>query len=232
MGISKHSQSPFFWRQHKRLVFLMLLIQCLHRTVTTSCLSNSGGFPVSGAEHISLSESFTCGVYLAGFPRQSSPWHALLFFVAVSEASRVTPTEMILSWDSGSSCEFCDDRWPRHKSTSVGFVRGTCALKISVSQICSGTVQCGEDSECQNTAVPDIVLPGPHKLHIAQRSLPLVSHLTLVTTVYCVSRCTQVSSIIELRGYPVGEDRTRKEDSVGLMLFCRGNFLPYHGQQS
>lgn len=52
------------------------------------------------------------------------------------------------------------------------FIRGLCALKISVSQICNGTVQRGEDSECQNTPVPDIVLPGPQKLHIALWSQP------------------------------------------------------------
>lgn len=78
-GNFKTQPKPILLKTTQRLVFLMSLIQCLHWTVTTSCLSNSGGFPVSGAERISLLESFARGVYSAGFPHQSSSWHALLF---------------------------------------------------------------------------------------------------------------------------------------------------------
>lgn len=140
----------------------------------------------------SCSLSHSC-VYSAGF---SHPLDLAVHCLPVraSEPFCVTPTEMSVHETWGALVNIVMTDGSGIEGTSAGVVRGgLCSLVLSFSlspslfplcssflptslplfsQICSGAIQHGKDSECQNPPASDTVPPGPHKLHITQRSQP------------------------------------------------------------
>lgn len=114
-----------------------------------------------------------------------------------SEPLCVTPTEMSVHETRGALVNIVMTDGSGIKGITTGFVRGglvrlrSLLLPLPLSsfppvppsllpslsnsihpppQICNGAIQHEKDTECQNLPASDTVTPGPHKLHITQRS--------------------------------------------------------------